>query len=154
MALSMLVLLVPIFILLVAYRYVGGEKPVVADPSSAYADARAARAFPVAEAPPPTGWEVASAAFRLDGGGVLRIGLRGPDGEAVQVIESGADVGFVPSELGNTRPAGVTVIGGRNWVRQVTARGEPALVLSQPDRTIIVLGDGGEVVAAAVRISP
>ena len=147
MALSMLVLLVPIFILLVGYRFVGGEKPVVVDPSSAYADARAAKAFPVAEAPPPKGWQVASAAFRLDGGGVLRIGLRGPDGQAVQVIEGGADVGFVGSELGDTRPAGVTVIGGRNWVRQVTARNQPALVLSQPDRTIIVLGDGGDAVA-------
>jgi hypothetical protein len=152
MALSLLVLLVPIFVLLAAYRFVGGESPVVVDPSSAYADARAANAFPVAEVPPPKGWQVASAAFRRNGGGVLRIGLRGPDGAAVQVIEGGADVGFVPSELGDARPEGVAGIGGRNWVRHVTARGERALVLSQPDRTVIVLGSGVDAVAA--RISP
>jgi hypothetical protein len=148
MALSMLVLLVPIFVLLVGYRFLGGEGAVVVDPSSAYADARAAGGFPVAEVTPPKGWEVASASFRRDGGGVLRIGLRGPDSAAVQMIESGADVGFVGSELGATRPDGVAVIAGRNWVRQVTARGEPALVLSQPDRTVIVLGAGGEAIAS------
>src|SRR3954467_15439417 len=77
MALSLLVLLVPIFILIGVYRFLGGESPTVVDPSSAYQEAQVAHAFPVAEPAMPGGWTIISADFRRgDAGGVLRIGFR------------------------------------------------------------------------------
>src|SRR3981189_2187632 len=89
MALSLLVLLVPIIVLLGVYRFLGGESPTVVDPSAAYADARAAHAFPVAEPSLPPGWHPVSSAFRRgDAGAVLRVGFRGPDSGTAQLVES------------------------------------------------------------------
>src|SRR5262245_53115763 len=103
MALSLLVLLVPIFVLLTAYRCLGGESPTVANPSSAYDTARAAKLFPVSEPTGlPKGWQSVSSAFqRGDAGAVLRVGFRSPGGGTAQLIESNVNAeALVHGELG------------------------------------------------------
>jgi hypothetical protein len=143
MALSLLVLLVPIIVLLGVYRFLGGESPTVVDPSSAYADARAAHAFPVTEPAVPPGWQPVSSAFRRgDAGSVLRVGFRSPGGGTAQLVESNVSAGtLVTAELGaGARDEGGASLDGQEWHRYVASGGDHALVLSQPDRTVIVMG--------------
>jgi hypothetical protein len=141
MALSMAVLLVPIALAIVIYRWLGGEGAVTVDPASAYADARAAKLFPVAEATVPKGWHPVSAAFRRDGGnGVLRIGYTGPDSGTAQLVESNA-TDLAGTELGPGRTTdGSATIQGREWRHYTLAEGEQAIVLAAPDRTVIIRG--------------
>lgn len=146
MALSLLVLLIPIMLLLGVYRWLGGESPTVVDPSSAYADARASRLFPVAEPDGlSSGWRPVRSSFRRgDDGAVLRVGFLSPGDGGLQLIESNrpSDI-LVADELGaDARDEGVGHIAGREWRRYARANGERALVLVQPDRTIIVVGRG------------
>jgi hypothetical protein len=147
MAMSMLVLLVPIIVLLGVYRFLGGESPTVVDPSPAYADARAARAFPVAEPSAPAGWKPVSSVFRRgDAGAVLRIGFSSPTGGTAQLVESNVPTGaLVAAELGaGARDQGTASLDGQEWRRYTASRGDRALVLGQPDRTIIVMGGASE----------
>jgi hypothetical protein len=147
MALSLLVLLVPIFVLVCVYRFLGGESPTVADPSTAYADARAAGAFPVAEPTVPAGWQPVSSAFRRgDAGAVLRVGFRSPGGGTAQLVESNVMAGaLVSAELGaGARDEGAANLDGQEWHRYTAASGDRAFVLSQPDRTLIVVGRAPE----------
>jgi Protein of unknown function (DUF4245) len=145
MALALLVLLVPIFALLTAYRWVGGESPTVVDTASAYDTARAARLFPVAEPTGlPAGWEAASSAFqRGDAGAVLRVGFRTPQGGTAQLIESNVPPeNLIAGELGEQARVDETVtVRGLQWQRYAADRGRRALVLRQSDRTIIVVGE-------------
>jgi Protein of unknown function (DUF4245) len=142
-ALSLLVLLVPIFIMVGVYRFLGGESATVVDPSTAYADARAAGAFPVAEPAVPAGWQPVSSTFRRgDAGAVLRVGFRSPGGGAAQLVESNVMAGaLVSAELGaGARDDGMTNLDGQAWHRYTAAAGDHAFVLSQPNRTMIVMG--------------
>lgn len=142
-ALSLLVLLVPIFILISVYRFLGGESATVVDPSSAYGDARVAHAFPVAEPAMPSGWTTISADFkRGDAGGVLRIGFRSPGGGTAQLVESNVAPGAqVSAELGpGTHEQGDATTVGPDWHRYVATSGNHAYVQAQPDRTVIVMG--------------
>jgi hypothetical protein len=143
MALSLLVLLVPIFVLVGVYRFLGGESPTVVDPSSAFADARAAHVFPVAEPAMPQGWKPVSSAFRRgDAGAVLRVGYRSPSGGTAQLVESNVPAGVLASaELGaGAHDEGNAVLDGRQWHRYTASQGDRAFVLGQPDRTMIVVG--------------
>ncbi len=144
MALSLLVLLLPIFVLLTVYRCLGGESPTVVDTSSAYDNARAAGLFPVtAPSSLPEGWHPVRSAFqRGDAGAVLRAGFRTPSGGTAQLIESNVNAdALVRGELGeDVRIEDTVSLVGRDWQRYVTADGERALVLRQPDRTVIVVG--------------
>ncbi|GII21135.1 hypothetical protein Pme01_07320 [Planosporangium mesophilum] len=143
MALSLLVLLVPIVVLLGMYRFLGGESPTVVDPSTAYADARAARAFPVAEPAVPAGWQPVSSAFRRgDAGSVLRVGFRSPSGGTAQLVESNVSAGaLLTAELGaGARDEGPAGLVGQEWRRYTATQGDRAYVLSQQDRTVIVMG--------------
>jgi hypothetical protein len=147
MALSLLVLLVPIVVLLGVYRFLGGESPTVVDPSSTYADARAARAFPVTEPSLPAGWRPVSSVFRRgDAGSALRVGYRSPSGGTAQLVESNVPSGaLVTAELGaGARDDGSTQLNGQEWHRYTAAGGDHAYVLSQPDRTVIVSGRAPE----------
>jgi hypothetical protein len=147
MALSMLVLLVPIFVLLGVYRFLGGEAATSVDPSTAYDDARAAHAFPVAEPSGLTGWKPVSSAFRRgDAGAVLRVGFRSPDGATAQLVESDVNAGaLVSAELGSgAHDEGKATVDGRDWHRYTASGGDQAFVLSQPDRTMIVVGKADE----------
>jgi hypothetical protein len=160
MVLSMIVLLVPVLIVVLIYRVVqGGDQPVEVDTEPAIAQARSAGAFPVSE---PTGldddWRPISAAFQTaDGGKVLRIGYVTPSGAGVLLVQSDVPAErLLPAELtGSGQPRGATDVAGQSWQRYTARPGEQALVLLQPERTVIVVGSAEEdelrELAAAVR---
>ncbi|WP_213452703.1 DUF4245 domain-containing protein [Rhizomonospora bruguierae] len=156
--LSLLVLLIPVVVVVAIYRVVqGGDQPVVVDPAPAVADARAAKAFPVAEpAGLPSGWQPIRATYRDR---TLRIGYRTPKGGGVQLVErpGTTDPGqAIHAELSDTaRPLGTVDIAGRTWQRYAGRPGESGLVLLEPSRTVVVLGNAAEAeltsLAAALR---
>jgi len=145
MAMSLLVLLIPIALLLTFYRVVlSGDKPVEVDPSTALQEARAAAVFPVVE---PAGlgddWTVTAATFRrVEGGATLRLGYLDPDDDSVLLVESSvpADT-LVPTELGKDgRRTGTFRDEAQSWLRYEGRPGEISLVLIEQGRTIIVVG--------------
>ncbi|WP_091248584.1 DUF4245 domain-containing protein [Micromonospora matsumotoense] len=146
MALSLLVLLVPIALLLAFYRgFLGGEQPTTVDAAPAYEQARAANVFPVAE---PTGlgsgWRTVSASFRtVDDGANLRVGYLTPEGRGAQLVQSNVPPErLLPAELtAEGQPQGPADLGGANWQRYTGRGNEQALVLLTPNRTVIVVGD-------------
>lgn len=144
MALSLIVLLIPILLVVTLFRLRGGEDVVVVDPAPAISQARAAKAFPV-EAPTglPEQWRPVSAAFqRPDGAAVLRLGYVTPSGGGVQLVESNEDVEILLTrELGaEIRPSGTEQVSGREWQLYQARGGELALVLTKSDRTVILVG--------------
>jgi hypothetical protein len=58
------------------------------------------------------------------------------------LVESNVPVGaLVTAELGSgVRDEGSARLDGQEWRRYVASGGDRALVLSQPDRTVIVMG--------------
>lgn len=159
MALSLVVLLVPVLVVVLIYRVVqGGDQPVKVDTAAAIDQARVAAAFPVSDmAGLDDGWVPISAAFQQgDGGRTLRIGYVSPDDDGAQVIQSSVPPErLIPAELTDGgRPQGATDVDGESWQRYSARDGETALVLLQPERTVIVVGhaDEGELreLAAAV----
>jgi hypothetical protein len=139
MALSMVVLLVPVAIVVAIFRLQGGEDVAVVDPGPAVAQAQAANAFPVSVPRLDGGWRTVSAVFRPEtGGATLRLGYLTPGGGAVQVIESNepADALLI-RELGDqTRPTGVTGA----WNTYDVRNGEAAWVRKEQGRTVIIIG--------------
>ncbi|MGB2568266.1 DUF4245 family protein [Micromonospora citrea] len=149
MALSLLVLLVPIALLLAFYRgFLGGEQPTVVDTAPAYEQARSANAFPVSEPVElGSGWRTVSASYRtVEGGANLRVGYLTPEGRGVQLVQSNVPPEkLLPNELtAQGQPQGPTDVGGRNWQRYTGRGNDQALVLLEPDRTVIVVGDARE----------
>ncbi|WP_117671304.1 DUF4245 domain-containing protein [Micromonospora sp. MW-13] len=149
MAISLLVLLVPIALLLAFYRgFLGGDQPSTVDPAPALEQARAASAFPVSQ---PTGlgddWKTVSASYRsVEGGSNLRIGYLTPEGRGAQLVQSDVPPErLLPAELtAEGQPQGPTELGGRSWQRYTARGNEQALVLLEPGRTVIVVGDARE----------
>ncbi|MDW3845955.1 DUF4245 domain-containing protein [Micromonospora sp. BRA006-A] len=149
MALSLLILLVPIALLLAFYRgFLGGDSPVTVDPAPALEQARSANAFPVSE---PTGlgddWRIVNARFRTEpDGSTLRIGYVTPEGRGAQLVESNVPAEkLLPAELTEGQPQGAADLpGGLSWQRYTARGNEQALVLLEPNRTVIVVGDAGE----------
>jgi hypothetical protein len=145
MAMSLAVLLIPIALLLVFYRVVlDGDKPVSVDPSATIQEAQSARLFPVAV---PGGlnedWHVSSATFQHQANGAtLRIGYVDPDDNGLQLIESSTPpTDLLPAELSTTaKPLDTYRADARLWRLYDGRPGEQALVLGEPDRTIIVVG--------------
>jgi hypothetical protein len=145
MALSLVVLLVPIALLLGFYRLVlNGDQPVAVDPAPAIAEARTVAAFPVLV---PVGlaadWRVSTATFRRTAdGATLRIGYVDPKDDPVQLLQSSVPFDtLIPAELGSAAaPGGVVRTGERTWQRYDARPGEAALVLSEKGRTVIVVG--------------
>ncbi len=145
MAISLLVLLVPIALVLGFYRiFLGGDDAPVVDPAPAVAQARAAGAFPISEpAKLAPGWRTVRASFqRADDGATLRIGYLSPEGGGVQLVQSSLPADqLLPTELTDRgRPQGPTELAGRSWQRYTARIGENALVLLEPERTVIVVG--------------
>jgi hypothetical protein len=145
MVLSLAVLLIPIALLLTFYRVVlNGDAPADVDPSSVLQEARSAAVFTVLE---PQGlgddWSVSSATFRRPAeGATLRLGYVDPDDDPVLLVESSVPPAtLLPAELGRSpKPVGTfrTDLGP---LRQYDARpGESALVLAEPERTVLVIG--------------
>ncbi|MET7965194.1 DUF4245 family protein [Micromonospora sp. NPDC005305] len=149
MALSLLVLLVPIALLLAFYRgFLGGDAPVTVDAAPVFEQARAANAFPVAE---PRGlgsdWRTVSARYQTESaGGTLRIGYVTPEGRGAQLVESNLPAEkLLPAELSGGQPQGPADLpGGASWQRYTARGNEQALVLLEPNRTVLVVGDAGE----------
>ncbi|MEV0727587.1 DUF4245 domain-containing protein [Polymorphospora sp. NPDC050346] len=149
MAISLLVLLVPIALIFGVYRvFFGADQPVVIDPAPAVAQARASGAFEVID---PTGvdddWRPVTANFNgADGTATLRVGFVSPEGEGVQLVQSDVPAEtLLPQELtADGQPQGVIEIGGRTWQRYTARPGERALVLLEPERTVMVVGSATE----------
>lgn len=146
MAISLLVLLIPIVLLLAFYRgFLGGDQPTTVDPTPAFEQARAAGAFPVSEpAALGDGWRTVRASYRTaEGGAVLRVGYVTPEGRGLQLVQSDVPPErLLPIELTEEgRPQGQTDLGSSTWQRYTARGNEQALVLLQPERTVIVVGD-------------
>jgi hypothetical protein len=149
MALSLLVLLVPIALFVVFHQVVlDGNEPTVADPEPVIAQARSAGAFPISE---PVGldpdWRPVTAKFqRNEDGQTLRLGYLAPSGKGVQVVQSNMPADrLLPIELTDeSQPRGVVELSGRTWQRYQARAGERALVLLEPHRTVIVIGSVDE----------
>ncbi|HEU5107784.1 MAG TPA: DUF4245 domain-containing protein [Micromonosporaceae bacterium] len=149
LALSLLVLLLPIALLVGVYRVLHqGEEPVLVDAAPVVERARAAGDFPVAE---PTGladgWRTLTARYVAgDGQAVLRIGYLTPSGAGVQLVESDrpADALLGAELTSSARPEGTRSVDGRDWQRYAGRPGERALVLLEPERTLLVVGAAGE----------
>ncbi|MGC4865007.1 DUF4245 domain-containing protein [Micromonospora sp. DT53] len=146
MAISLLVLLVPIALLLAFYRgFLGGDQATTVDPAPAIEQARSANVFPVSQ---PQGlgsdWTTVSARYQtVEGGANLRLGYLTPEGRGVQLLQSSVPADrLLPAELTSQgQPQGPTELAGRTW-QLYTARGnQQALVLLEPTRTVIVVGD-------------
>lgn len=158
MILSVGLLLVVVLGLFGLYRCLGGDD-VRIDPKPAYAEARAAGAFPVLE---PTGlrkgWIPVSAVYQpQDAGAVLRVGWRTPRNGSVQLVEGNLspDV-LLERELGGAvAQPGTVDVNGKAWQAYPGRKGERALVLLEPGRTIMIVGRASDAelkeLAAALR---
>ncbi|RLP95353.1 DUF4245 domain-containing protein [Micromonospora sp. CV4] len=146
MAISLLVLLIPIALLLAFYRgFLGGDEPTTVDPAPAIEQAQSANAFPVSQ---PQGlgsdWRTVSARYQtVDGGANLRIGYLTPEGRGVQLLQSNVPAErLLPAELTDEgQPQGPTELAGRTWQRYTARGNQQALVLLEPARTVIIVGD-------------
>ncbi|PZF92400.1 DUF4245 domain-containing protein [Micromonospora deserti] len=145
MALSLLVLLIPIALLLAFYRgFLGGDQPTTVDPAPAIEQARAANAFPVSAPGLGDGWRTVSASYQVaERGSSLRLGYLTPEGRGAQLVQSSVPPErLLPTELTDQgQPQGQTDLGGRTWQRYTARGNEQALVLLEPNRTVIVVGD-------------
>ncbi|MGI5247267.1 DUF4245 domain-containing protein [Dactylosporangium sp. CA-139066] len=143
MALSMLVLIVPVFLLVGFYRFLGHETPPQVDPSEAYGSAQRAGQFqPLQIENLPSGWRIESATFT---DGVLRLGVTAPDNGAMQVVESAKPrAELLSTVVSQSAQAGENVmIGGTTWLRVTGTRpGERAIVQTTDPRTVIIVGQG------------
>ena len=141
MALSMLVLLVPVFLLVGFYRYLGHEDPPPVGTTEVYDAVQRADQFLLAKPEGlPSGWRIASATFT---DGILRVGVTAPDDGAMQLVESAKpSTALISDIIGTSAKPGTTVtVNGTPWQRYAEGRpGERALVLTTEDRTIIVVG--------------
>jgi hypothetical protein len=149
LVLSIVVLLVPVVLLVWAYRVLGHETPPSVDATPAYEAARVAHKFDLlTPGGLPSGWRVTVAQYR---DGVLRVGLLAPSGAGAQVVETASPVDtVVPAELGTgARADGTVTVQGTAWQRYTGGRAR-ALVLATPGRTVLVAGPASEAELATV----
>lgn len=149
MAISLLVLLIPIALLIGFYRvFLGGDQAAEIDPSPTVAQARSINAFPVSEpAGLADGWRSITATLqRPEGAVTLRLGYLSPDGGGVQLVQSNVPAErLLPAELTDQgQPQGPADVAGRSWLTYTARAGERALVLMEPGRTVIVVGSARE----------
>jgi hypothetical protein len=144
MALSLVVLLVPIALAVLFYRFVlSGDAPVTVDAAPTIQEAQSANVFPVAVPHLGDDWHAVSATWqRTSAGATLRLGYVDPDKDPIQLVQSTVALpALIRSELSESAALQGTVqAGGHTWQRYTGRPGEDALVLFQKDRTIIVVG--------------
>ena len=144
MAMSLVVLLVPIALVVLFYKFVlSGDAPVTVDAASKIQEAQSAQVFPIAVPKLGDDWHASSATWqKTAAGGTLRIGYVDPDDDPVQLIESNLDSQTLArTELTATAAQiGRFESGGRTWALYTGRPGEQALVLFDPARTIIIVG--------------
>ncbi|HCT80952.1 MAG TPA: hypothetical protein DGT23_31185 [Micromonosporaceae bacterium] len=120
MALSLIVLLIPVFLIVGAYRFLyGGDTIVTVDPTETIASAQRAGMDHLPPAGAPEGWLIVTAQFR---DGVLRIGYLDQEKRGVQLVQSRTD-------LATTERA---------------KPGETRLVGRSGDVTVVLLGKGAD----------
>lgn len=147
MILSLLVLLVPIALFLTFYRVVlDGDQPISVDPTSSIE--LAGREFPVAQ-PRDLGddWHVTSANFRRENGGAtLRLGYVDPDDKPILLVQSTvAPATLVPAEVGaEGQRIGAYRNDERTWMRYTGRENETALILTEQNRTIVIIGNSAD----------
>lgn len=147
MALSLVVLMVPIVLLLAFYRVVlGGDKPMTVSPDSSLQ--LASKEFTVLT---PTGlgsdWRVTAANFKREKEGVtLRIGYVDPDDNPVQLVESTvASDTLVPAEVGVAgKRTGAYRTEASSWLVYSGRPQETALILTETGRTVLIIGKTGQ----------
>jgi hypothetical protein len=113
MAISLIVLLIPVFLVVLAYRELyGGDTVVTVDPTETIASAQRAGLTELPPATAPPGWLIVSAQFD---DGVLRIGYLDGEHKGAQLVQARKDL--TSTELarpGETRMTGrsgeVTVV--------------------------------------------
>ncbi|GAA4247547.1 DUF4245 domain-containing protein [Dactylosporangium darangshiense] len=141
MALSMLVLIIPVFLIVGFYRYLGHETPPQIDTTEVYGSVQRAGQFqPLRPESLPDGWRIVSATFT---DGVLRLGVTAPDDGALQIVESAKPrAELVPAIVGPGAKAGDEItIKNITWQRYTQGRpGETALVQTTDPRTVIIVG--------------
>jgi Protein of unknown function (DUF4245) len=146
MAISLIVLLIPVAIIVGFVWARGGDDPVNVDPQPAIAEAQAARAFSVsAPAGLSADWHPVSAAYTT-ADSTLRIGYITPHGGAIQLIESSSPTdGLLINELGDdVRPDGVVTVGAATWNSYLLHNGQRAIVLPTTGRTVIIMGNADQ----------
>jgi hypothetical protein len=145
MALSMLVLIVPVFLIVGFYRYLGHETPPAVDTTEVYGSVQRAGQFTALRPEGlPDGWRIASATFT---GGILRIGVTAPDNGALQLVESAEpDSVLRPAIIGaGAKDGGEATIAGSQWHRYSDGRpGERAIAQTTGGRTVIIVGQAKE----------
>ncbi|MEV8513921.1 DUF4245 domain-containing protein [Dactylosporangium sp. NPDC051484] len=145
MALSMLVLIVPVFLLVGFFRFLGHETPPVVDPTGVYGSVQRAGQFELLKPEQlPSGWRIVSATHT---DGVLRLGMTAPDDGALQLVETAMPAAeLVPAIVGKgARDDGEVTIAGRQWQRLSQGRpGERAIVQAGGGRTVIIVGQAKE----------
>ncbi|WUJ03856.1 DUF4245 domain-containing protein [Actinoplanes sp. NBC_00393] len=140
---SLAVLLIPIALVLTFYRVLfDGDKPISVDPAPAIQ--QAAQEFTVAE---PTGlgddWHITSAHTRHEDGGVtLRLGFVDPDDDPILLVQSTVPAAtLVPAEVGaEGKRIGAFRTTERTWMRYSGRPGETALIFTEQNRTVIIVG--------------
>ncbi|MET7395051.1 DUF4245 domain-containing protein [Dactylosporangium sp. NPDC005572] len=145
MALSMIVLLVPVFLLVVFYRFLGHEEPPAVDTTEVYGSVQRAGQFELLKPEGlPKDWRIASATYTDD---VLRLGVTAPDDGAMQIVESAKPTDVLVADVvaKEAKKAGTVTVNGVQWQWYSDARpGERALVQVSGDRTVVVVGRASE----------
>jgi Protein of unknown function (DUF4245) len=148
MALSLTVLLVPIFLIILVGRFFWGDSTTATtDPSVALSGAARASMSPLPQGTVPDGWKLVSATYR---DGVLRLGYLTDKDKGVQLAQSKGDpAAFITAELTSAaKQEGTLDVGGVAWQRWAGRPAESALVRRDGAATVIVVGpvDEGELV--------
>jgi hypothetical protein len=144
MIMALAVLLAVVFTVFGIYRCTGGDAAPTVDAAAAYEQARSGGAFPVLQ---PQGlgtkWRAVSALYQPDAAGsVLRVGFQTPQNGNLQLVEGNvAPDTMLARELGaGGKPTGQVDLNGRSWQTYTARKGERAMVLQEPERTVIIVG--------------
>ncbi|WP_433214758.1 DUF4245 domain-containing protein [Dactylosporangium sp. CS-047395] len=141
----MLVLIIPVFLIVAFYRYLGHETPPTVDTTEVYGSVQRAGKFQLLKPEGlPDGWRIASATFTDE---ILRIGVTAPDDGAMQLVESAKPESvLLPAVVGHDpHDDGETTIAGATWHRWSQGRpGERAIIRTESGRTIIIVGQAKE----------
>lgn len=144
MVISLVVLLVPVLLFVGIYQVLAGRnQPVEVDPLPALASAAATGMEVVSLDQLPAGWVPMSAVFQPgEAGDTVRVGYVTPDGGSVQLVQSTVPAErLLPDELPEpVTPAGTEELAGRSWQVYPPQDGERALVLLEPEQTLLVKG--------------
>jgi Protein of unknown function (DUF4245) len=145
MAISLAVLIVPL-VVLVAFCSPSADELATIDPSGTYQAAKSEAKFGIRiPAGLPDGWRATNSSInRGDSGAVtLRVSYLTPAGKFAQLLQSDvASDQLLPEELGGGTIQGMTEVGGVTWQRYGGRRArETALVLLEPESSVLVVGD-------------